>query len=153
MRRGYNERRLYWDNDLGEFVSADGRSYWDKGREVFVLLSEESLRQLDAKKGRKQQKYFHIPINGWLRRASKLPGNIPLLVAIAVVHEVNLEGGKSVTFSDKLLDVFGIGAGSKHRGLEALEKAGLIKVERRLGANPVVTMLAVKPGGGDERFG
>jgi hypothetical protein len=144
MKRQLNKERRCWNADLGMFVSADGRSYWDKEREVFVLLPEHMLRQLEEKKRRRIGKYLHIPINEWLKQAGELPGNVSTLVAIAVIHETNLGGGRSVALSNKLLNVLGVSERSKCRGLEALEKAGLIKVERRSGANPVVTLLLTK---------
>jgi hypothetical protein len=50
MKSGYSERRQCWDNDLGMFLSVDGKSYWDKERGVFVLLPEQALWHLEAKK-------------------------------------------------------------------------------------------------------
>jgi DNA-binding MarR family transcriptional regulator len=84
-----------------------------------------------------------IPLD-WLGRASKLPGKAPLATAIAIMFEVGRRRSPQVTLTTAILDRFGVNRKAKYRGLKQLEKAGLIKVDRRPRRNPVVTVLAVQ---------
>jgi DNA-binding transcriptional ArsR family regulator len=49
---------------------------------------------------------------------------------------------RSVMLSNRELAPFGIDRPTKSRGLATLEKAGLIKVDRKAGRWPTVTLLA-----------
>jgi hypothetical protein len=46
-----------------------------------------------------------------------------------------------VTLTSAILRRFSVNRKAKYRGLEALEEAGLIRVERRPKKNPIVTIL------------
>jgi hypothetical protein len=87
-----------------------------------------------------------IPLN-WLGRASKLPGKASLATALAIMFEVGRRRSSQITLTTAILDRFGINRKAKYRGLEQLENAQLITVDRRPRRNPIVTVLAVD---GDE---
>ena len=48
---------------------------------------------------------------------------------------------RTVKLSGKVLREMGVGRHAGYRGLDSLEKAGLVSVERRPGQSPLVTLL------------
>lgn len=48
---------------------------------------------------------------------------------------------RRVKISSAVLTALGVDRFARYRGLKALEEAGLVGVERRVGCNPVVTIL------------
>ena len=64
--------------------------------------------------------------------AARLPGQA-LALFLAVHHQTALTGKPSVTLPARLLADLGISRGAKSRGLQALEKAGLVTVARSRG--------------------
>jgi hypothetical protein len=76
----------------------------------------------------------------WLERAAKLPGK-SLHVGIAVWYVAGLTRSRRVPLSNVAGHRFGLDRNAKYRALEWLEGAGLIRVERKLGRAPVVTLL------------
>jgi len=77
-------------------------------------------------------------------RAARLPGKA-LHVAMCLHFEVMVQRKKTVTLNNKLLHDCQVSADSKRRALAALEKAGLIRVERYAHATPDVTWLDERP--------
>lgn len=69
-----------------------------------------------------------------------LPGRA-LHAGVAVWCVANVMGTTTVPLSNLCGQRFGFDRSGKYRGLAWLEKAGLIKVERRLGRSPQVTIL------------
>jgi DNA-binding transcriptional ArsR family regulator len=64
--------------------------------------------------------------------ASRLPGKA-LAVLLAIHHQSDLTGKPSVTLPARPLAELGISRGAKSRGLQVLEKAGLVTVARSRG--------------------
>jgi DNA-binding MarR family transcriptional regulator len=63
-------------------------------------------------------------------------------VALALWHLSGLNRqAKTVTLTGKVLRELGVERHAGYRGLEALEAAGLVTVERHPGRRPVVTIL------------
>ena len=80
----------------------------------------------------------------WLLKARTLPGKAPLDVAIVLRQQAALRKSHTVRLSNKPFLPLGSPSSArfhKIRGLEALEAAGLVAVERRTGASPIVTIL------------
>lgn len=90
-----------------------------------------------------------IPFD-WLRRANRLAGS-----AAAVAASLWFLAGvkRSMTFrlTAEAVDLAGCGRKSLYRALAALEQAGLIGVQRRPGARPIITLhrLDALAGAGD----
>jgi hypothetical protein len=65
--------------------------------------------------------------------------------ALAIWHLAGLRSRKhDLRLTSQTLELFGIkDRSAKYRGLAALEKAGLISVQRETGKNPLVTILEV----------
>lgn len=83
-----------------------------------------------------------IPLD-WLSRAAALPGR-SLHVAIAVWFMAGLKKTSVVPVSNITGLQFGLDRNAKYRALDWLENANLIKVERRAGRAPIVTILEAK---------
>lgn len=79
----------------------------------------------------------------WLETAGKLPGKA-LHVAIAVWLLNSLKRGRPAKWEPATAETLGVGRHAAYRGLAALERAGLIAVDRRNGRCPVVTILEHK---------
>jgi hypothetical protein len=78
----------------------------------------------------------------WLLKARTLPGKAPLDVAIVLRQQAALRKSLTVRLSNKpFLPLGSSGRFHKIRGLRALEAAGLVSVEWRTGASPIVTIL------------
>jgi hypothetical protein len=80
-----------------------------------------------------------IPWN-WLVRAAQLKGS-SLAVALAVWRLAGIKKTASVECSmARAAREFGFDERSGRRGLAALERAGLVRVRRRRGRKPVITL-------------
>jgi len=83
-----------------------------------------------------------IPL-AWLARAANLRGK-GLAVALALWFQAGMRRNDSrVTLTAKVCDRFCVGRKASYRGLAALERVGLVAVERHVGRAPVVTLLPV----------
>lgn len=81
------------------------------------------------------------PIPGtWLSKAARLPGG-SLHVGLALWFLAGLGKANTVVPTWAVLDRFGVSPSSGRRGLTALERAGLVSVERHRGRCPRVTIL------------
>lgn len=82
-----------------------------------------------------------IPLD-WLHRAANLPGRA-LHVAIGIWHLARLVKNRTVKLSQKNFRKLGLNRNAAYRGLAALEKEGLIRIERPPGQNSTVTILDI----------
>ncbi len=79
----------------------------------------------------------------WLTNAAMLPGKAPLAVGLALWFEVGRKSRKTVVLTQAVLNRLNVNRKAGYRGLTSLEAAQLIKVERRCGRSPAVTVLEV----------
>jgi DNA-binding transcriptional ArsR family regulator len=87
----------------------------------------------------------NIPLD-WLSRACRLSGK-SLATALAIWYLKGLQNSsENLRLTSAVVERFGVSRFSKSRALRYLEKAGLIKVERQLRKNPLVTILKVDEG-------
>jgi len=94
-------------------------------------------------------KFIAGPISvAWVCMASQL-GVKALLVGMALWHIRGLRKADTFIVSNLMLHEWGIEPDAKRRALRALERAGLIRIERRGKRSPQVTLLPVKAGGRD----
>jgi DNA-binding transcriptional ArsR family regulator len=77
----------------------------------------------------------------WLEEAARLPGK-SLHAGIALWYAAGLTKSASVPLSNIAGLHFGLDRNAKYRALKWLEGAGLVRVERKLGRAPIVTILA-----------
>jgi DNA-binding transcriptional ArsR family regulator len=100
---------------------------------------------------RSGQKFLKGPIPlAWLEIAGRLPGKA-LLVGLHVWFQAGLRNSRSVPLNQSRLARPGMSDKTVRRGLRALERAGLVTVDRKPGRKPIVTLLdppaAVPPTG------
>src|SRR4051794_28999842 len=83
----------------------------------------------------------------WLRQARAL-GVTPLWVGLGLWHLRGLRRADTVVASNQAFGAWGVGPDAKSRALRALERAGLVAVERRGKRSPKVTIVSVSDGDG-----
>jgi hypothetical protein len=120
----------------------------EPGLEEFALDSSLILAPRPPKKQRRVpncKRFIYGPLSlEWLSRANRLPGKA-LWVALIIRHLEGLNRRKRVSFPLSNVEAvrWGIHRNAKCRALTALEQAGLIAVERKPGASPLVTVIEV----------
>ena len=93
---------------------------------------------------RQGEKFLKGPIPWeWLAEAANQPGRA-IHVGIALWHLSFIKSDRTVALSGKLLNELGVDRSAGYRALIALEKTGLVSVQRHIGKNPVVTILEFK---------
>ena len=116
---------------------------WDPG---CLRLDQTEMARLQSgtRRGRQplpiRDKFIAGPVDvSWVCQASRLGVKI-LLVGLALWHLKGLRRDNSFLVSNMMLREWGIQPDAKGRALRALEKAGLIAVERRGKHSPRVTL-------------
>jgi len=97
-----------------------------------------------APKHKPGQRFLRGPIPwSWVCTASVASGQgSGLKVAMAIWHLVGLNRGKAaIRLSGARLRELGVDRHAGYRGLSSLEEAGLVRVDRQPGRNPLVTVL------------
>ena len=102
-----------------------------------------------ARRGRRappiRGKFIAGPIDvQWVVQAKRL-GATPLLVGMALWHLKKLRQADTFTVSNLMLQEWGIQPDAKSRAVRALERAGLIRVDRRGKRSPRVTLIVKAP--------
>ncbi len=77
----------------------------------------------------------------WLTKAARLPGR-SLHLAVALLRIASAQNAHQVTLSNLASQQFGLDRNAKYRALGWLEEAGLVRVERKRGRSPMVTLLS-----------
>jgi len=78
---------------------------------------------------------------GWICRAAQLQGK-PIVVALALMFKAGVAKRKEdLPITTHLLGRFGVSRPAGYRALQKLERAKLVKVDRRRGRAPRVTIL------------
>lgn len=75
----------------------------------------------------------------WLDRAGRLPGKA-LAVGLVLWHRAGMAGERTVRLNHSRAAGLGLGEHSSRRGLQELERAGLVSVHRELGRALEVTI-------------
>ena len=78
----------------------------------------------------------------WIKAAARLPGSA-LAVGLTLWRLSGATKSKTVRLANSETEALGVGRSAKSRALVALERAGLVIVERRIGCLPKVTILEV----------
>lgn len=104
-----------------------------------------AARNLRANRLRKGEHFLKGPISlAWLQAAARLPGK-SLHAGVALWYAAGLTRSQSVPLSNLSGGKFGLDRNAKYRALSWLERGGLIRVERKLGRAPIVTILTLEP--------
>src|SRR6478672_5278248 len=116
---------------------------WDPSS---LRLDQDEVKrsQSDSRRGRRsspiREKFIAGPIDvPWVVQASRL-GVKALLVGLALWHLKKLRQADTFTVSNLMLQEWGVEPDAKSRALRALERAGLIRVERCGKRSPLVTL-------------
>lgn len=119
-------------------------STWDPSS---LRLDLDGVKRLQGgtRRGRRASpirgKFIGGPIDvSWVVQASRL-GVRALLVGLALWHLKKLRQSDTFTVSNLMLQEWGVQPDAKSRALRALERAGLIGVERRGKRSPHVTLI------------
>ncbi len=110
-------------------------------KEVEVELA--STRSVKAARNKQRSTLFvrgPLPMT-WLSQAAQLPGKA-LHVGLLLWFRVGCERSNVVRLTRRHGDLFVLDRHAAYRGLGALERAGLVSVERCRGRCPVVTVRA-----------
>lgn len=103
---------------------------------------KSAIRDIQSKE--KQDKRFikgPIPLN-WLRQAATLGrGKSSLSVGLALWFQSGLERNRTIKLTSNLTKLFSLSRDGCYSGLELLQKAGLISIERRKGKSSIVTII------------
>jgi DNA-binding transcriptional ArsR family regulator len=117
---------------------------WDPSR---LRLNQDGARRLQGgiRRGRRvspiRDKFIAGPINvPWVVQAGRL-GVKALLVGLALWHLKKLRQADTFIVSNLMLQEWGVQPDAKTRALRKLEKAGLIRIERRGKRSPQVTLV------------
>jgi hypothetical protein len=113
--------------------------------EVIDLEASERADRATRKKLRRRQlkvsgEFYPAVPGAWIETAGRLPGKAAH-VAMVLWRKAALQGSARVSLTTDDLIPWGVGGEAKRSVLQAMEEAGLISVERRRGANPVVTII------------
>jgi hypothetical protein len=102
-----------------------------------------SLVTLPAKEKRpkKKERFVRGPIPAvWIEQAARLPGRA-LHVALLIRYLDGFDQTGTVKLRPSVRNAYGMDRFSCMRGLDQLEAAGLISVQRKCGSSPVATIL------------
>lgn len=101
--------------------------------------------ELEQKTSRKKTKPFFagpVPLD-WLHRACSIQGKA-LHCALALLHQSKLTGTKCIKVQPALMRRFGVQRKARYSAINALQKAGLIRIEKKPSSAAVtVTLLDV----------
>jgi DNA-binding transcriptional ArsR family regulator len=116
-----------------------------------LRLDHEGVKgsQGGTRKGRRASpirgKFIAGPIDvSWVVQAKRLGGTV-LLVGLALWHLKKLRQSDTFTVSNLMLQEWGVQPDAKSRALRALERAGLIRVERHGRRSPRVALIVRAP--------
>ena len=110
-------------------------------RERIIAYKNPELKALKRKHEEKVFFFLHRSVSiEWFQRLIRL-GACPIRVGLILRFKMVLEGKETITLTTSGLSTFGISRQQKWKGLRALEKEGLIKIESRPGKNPMVTLV------------
>ena len=120
-----------WDRHSGTYVPMD----------QFIEINLEESEGTRTKLVHNNNRFLKGPIPwDWIIRASRLPGQA-LTLGLCLWRLKGVTRKEAVALSNSELEPFGIDRAAKSRGLCALEKAGLIKVDRKAGRWSNITIL------------
>ena len=128
---------------------SNNSSTQDKWGPSKFVLGDAAFSQAMPKKGRRvspvRGRFIAGPVDvAWLSKARKL-GVTALWVGLALWHLRGLKRSDSFIVSNLIMQEWGVQADAKGRALRALEKAGLIIVERTGRHSPRVTLVVRRP--------
>lgn len=134
-------------------MSSNTNDPWDPSRLTVACAPTATGMHRSPHKGASIQGPFIAgPITvSWIAKARPL-GVTALWVALGLLHLKGLRRSNTFIVSNRKMEQWGVLPDAKSRALKSLERAGLIRVERRGKRNPIVTIVqstAGDPSGGE----
>jgi hypothetical protein len=119
-----------------------GKTYYVVVHGKRILVEELDTREppKPRRRSRLKKTWAKIPHERGIELAKRTCNSL-LAVLLALQHICHWKKSNRVTFTNDLLGQYGISSQSKLRGLRQLERAGVVEVEWKDGAAPVVTHL------------
>jgi hypothetical protein len=96
-----------------------------------------------GKAERRTEKYFVKFPSSWVDRLGTAKRISTYRIALYLLHQHWRTTGRALPLSNVALVSAGVSRREKWRGLEELESAGLVKIERRPRKSPIITLLLV----------
>ena len=129
---------------IGDFLGVTNQFKLDQSTLTALLTAASKPKQsVSSEKAATLKRHFFlkgpIPLP-WIIRASALTGKA-LHVGIALWFYSGLTRSKEIAINLTALQEWGIQRDTARRGLSALEKAGLVTVQRRPGRKPSVKII------------
>jgi hypothetical protein len=87
-----------------------------------------------------EDRFVQISLRGAVEVFKKL-GNTDCLILVMLAYEAFRAKGPTFLMSNNFLALYGVNRETKRRTLARFERAGVIRVERRQGKAPIVTLL------------
>lgn len=84
--------------------------------------------------------FVHVSLD-WVRQAQETQGSFSVVTALLVWFRHSVTGEDWFSVSNASAAKFGLNRKQKASGLQALELGGLIRVQRKKGRSPLVTIL------------
>jgi hypothetical protein len=113
----------------------------DDGLDAYAAVPNGRVKGRRATRRRPREEFIRGPLPlAWMGKAARLPGQA-LAVALAIWFRRGIEQKDSLSLYPSALERFGVNRWSGYRALEALEGAGLVRVSRKQGRAPVVTII------------
>ncbi len=94
---------------------------------------------------RRKAHYIRTTPVSWFVELSKLPGKTPLIIGMALQYRAGVSKTREVELNRWVRELFGLQRHQVSRGVDLLEKAGLIRVQRDAGRLASITILDVGP--------
>jgi hypothetical protein len=92
------------------------------------------------RKARRRKLFVKTPLP-WIDKLGELPGGATFKVAYRLLQVFYRDGRRPVRLGNQALSLNGVGRKQKARALVDLERLGLIRVDRRSGKSPLVTVI------------
>jgi hypothetical protein len=80
-----------------------------------------------------------VPLN-WLTACNEMSGKT-IMAALAIWWQAGMHGRQNIKLTTSGLKRFGVDRKAKDRALVTLEKAGLVRIQRHRGRNPLITLV------------
>jgi hypothetical protein len=110
--------------------------------ETLRSLTPEEVEKYQAArpaKAKPSMEFVMIPLHVIKTLAPRIP-TLAVVAAIIKAHYDDIDHNNPVRLTSSCLAEFGISKDQKSRVLKFLEKAGLVRVKRHVGRNPLVTV-------------
>ena len=115
------------------------------GRQRSAALAADCAARLKKDLTQSLKPLIDDSLLDWLSKAAQLPGK-SLHLAVVLCFLACVRDTYQVVLNNSTSQQFGVDRNAKYRAMRWLENAGLIRVDRKLGRSPLVTILGQRGG-------